>query len=370
MIKNLKNETELSGLYFVYNGSTNLETKGTLGATHILEHLVCKVFDDMQDELQSNGIAWNAYTSYNRVVFYFTGLEEYLAPFRDVLIERMYKPFEEYITPEDVLKENKIVLEEYTDSFTDLNSTFNQNYLRKTYGYYSPIGLREDIENFNFDILKEFYYKQYNKPDMIINVSKTFVLENDKLEFEDRKHLLRDDWKEDLNAQLENTNEYPDTLSITFQQKIDNEDVGVVKFICNMLSNGLNSPLYQELREKNAMCYNTGAYTYKIGNMTLLDIYVLTSPSKEDDVCNLLSKLLRQKSVHINCERLENIRKSLIIVKKKNLINRYDKINDILDEDIASMNNILETIDLNTIYDVYDKYFSYDNFKKSTDKNY
>lgn len=131
MIKNLKNETDLSGLYFVYNGSTNLEKKGWYGIAHLMEHLKCKAFDDLQDTLQANGISWNAYTSDNQIVFYFTGLEEYLAPFRNTLIERMYLPLENYVDSDILENEKNIVLEEYQDSFTNQNEIFYMNLFRK-----------------------------------------------------------------------------------------------------------------------------------------------------------------------------------------------------------------------------------------------
>ena len=47
MIINLKSQTNLSGLYVVYEGSTNLEKKGNYGISHLMEHLMCKTFFHM-----------------------------------------------------------------------------------------------------------------------------------------------------------------------------------------------------------------------------------------------------------------------------------------------------------------------------------
>ena len=38
MIVNLKSQSNLSGLYVVYEGSTNIEKKGNLGISHLMEH--------------------------------------------------------------------------------------------------------------------------------------------------------------------------------------------------------------------------------------------------------------------------------------------------------------------------------------------
>lgn len=370
MIKNLKNETDLSGFYFIYKGSTNLEQKGTYGLAHAGEHLKCKAFDDLQDELQANGISWNAYTSSNNIVFYFTGLEEYLAPYRDVIIERMYLPFEDYISVDAIENEKKIVLEEYGDSFNSQNETFFMNFMRKKFNHYSPIGLREDIENLTFDICKDFFEKQYNKPDMIINISKTFEYKNDNLLFEDRAHLLRDDFFENLEAPLEDTAEYPNTTTMHYYKKIDSLDIPILKIINSMLCSGLNSPIYQEIREKRALCYYVGGNLTQIGKLNLIEFTILTSPDKVGEADTTLSDVLNNRDLHLTSNRLETIRKASIISKKKSLINRHTNINDILDENVDILNNIIENVSLEEILTVYDKYYDLSTFIKVDDKTY
>ena len=50
MIINLKSQTDLSGFYVVYEGSTNLEKSGWYGISHLMEHLMCKNFDHLQED--------------------------------------------------------------------------------------------------------------------------------------------------------------------------------------------------------------------------------------------------------------------------------------------------------------------------------
>jgi len=369
MIKNLKNETELSGLYFVYKGSTNLEKKGTYGLSHYGEHLKCKAFDDLQDELQSNGITWNAYTADNEIVFYFTGLEEYLAPFREILISKMYTPFEEFITVEDVEKEKEIVLEEYQDYYSKQNDAFYLNLFRKKFNYYSPIGLKEDIVNFNYESVKEFFSIQYNKPDTIISISKSFILDKD-LEFENREYTMIENFIENLNAPLEKIGEFPETSCLFFHREIEYNDIPVVKIINHMLGDGLNSPLYQEIREKKALCYYVGSTLELMGKLPIIGITILTSPDKLEVSSSTLKSVLDDKEKHMSKERLETVRKAIIISVKKKLINRHASISDILDPSTEKVYSIIETISLEDIMKVYDKYFVYTSFVKSDDKNY
>lgn len=369
MIKNLTNETDLSGLYFVYNGSTNLEKKGWYGLAHFGEHLKCKCFEDLHDELQSNGISWNAYTSDNRVVFYFTGLEEYLAPFRDTIIQKMYQPFNTFINLDIIEKEKKIVLEEYQDSFTNQNEIFYMNLMRKKFNHYSPIGLKEDIENYSLKDCEDFYNLQYNKPDLIINVSKSFVLNNELL-FENRTHLLKNDWNKNYEAPLEIRGSFPDTLCLYYYRTVDEKDVPIIKIINYMLGNGLNSPLYQEIREKRGLCYQVGSYIHEIGKLPIMIISILTSPEKSDIVHTTLDEIFENKDIHLSQARFEIIKKELIISKKKKMINRHVSISDVIDDKVSIFETILETINLDDIMNIFNKYFIITDFNKVDDKNF
>ena len=109
MIVNLRSQTDLAGFYIIYEGSTNLEKRGNYGISHLMEHLVCKSFEHLREAFEREGIDWNAYTSSNEIVFYFTGLDENLNKRRYDLIELMSN-FD--ITKKDFEKEKKIVLQE------------------------------------------------------------------------------------------------------------------------------------------------------------------------------------------------------------------------------------------------------------------
>lgn len=370
MIINKTNQTDLSGFYFIYRGSTNLEKKGWYGLAHAMEHLKCKSFEDLMDEFQENGISWNAYTSGNHIVFHFTGLEKYLAPYRNIIIERMYRPFEDYISAKELENEKKIVLEEYDGSFTDQESVFYYNFMRKHFDYYSPIGLREDIENFTIEDCKEFYSLQYMKPDVIVNISKDFVLENDTLEFEDRTNSLISEFKPNENPKFEKDIKVDNNMVLMFERSVDKEDYVEMSVINKMLGSGLNSPLYQEIREKRQLCYGVSIYISRIGDMHRLNVWLNTSPKNEKEVEEVLNIVLSNKEQYLTEKRLELIKKGMIISKEKALINRHNDINDILDPRVDELYNRIETISMEDINKVYDKYYILDNFNKYTDKEF
>ena len=183
---NIKSKTGLSGFYIVYKGSTILEDEKTYGLSHLMEHLVCKNFEHLIEKLQEDGVSWNACTSEEYIMFYMTGLDEYINKWKYVIFD-LLKDFK--ITQKQLDSEKKIVLEEYKDSFNTQRESHSENLFRKLFNLYSAIGERSCIENVTLNDCENFFDKQFN-PSLIINISKNNKLDKSLLEkykFVDRK---------------------------------------------------------------------------------------------------------------------------------------------------------------------------------------
>lgn len=153
---NLKSETDLSGFYLVYHGSTLLEKPGTYGISHLMEHLMCKTFEDLLNAFDEDGISWNAYTDTDVVVFLFTGLDQYINKWKYEIYERMQKFV---ITQEMLDNERMIVLEEYKDAFNAQSDAHVCNLHRKLFASYNAIGQRESLETLTLQDCKDFFGK-------------------------------------------------------------------------------------------------------------------------------------------------------------------------------------------------------------------
>ena len=246
MIINLKSKTDLSGFYIVYEGSTNVEKKGWYGVSHLMEHLVCKALDHLQDDLDRDGISWNAYTSSNEIVFYLTGLDDRVNKWKDKFVKLLTK-FN--ITKEEFENERKIVLEEYTDSFNAQSEVHYLNLYRKLFNNYGPIGLKKDLEELKYMDILTFFELQYSKPTKIINVSKNKKYKNNLVSFTERDVVSNLEFG-DFKVDLELGNDFKDKTSLIILSPVITEDFAYVNFINSMLGLGLNSPLYKEVREK------------------------------------------------------------------------------------------------------------------------
>lgn len=366
MIINLKSKTELSGFYIVYKGSTNIEKKGWRGLSHLMEHLMCKNFDHLQEDFDRDGISYNAYTSSNEIVFYIKGLEEKVNKWRDVFMKLMS---EFNVTKEDFLKERKIVIEEYKDSFNSQLQSHILNLNRKLFDNFAPIGSKKDLEELTFMDCLNFFELQYSKPTKIINVSKNSDYENEIIDFNEIKDIKELSYNENNNTELEEMNDYKDKTSIVFLSKPIKEDFAYIDFINSMLCSGLTSPLYKEIRENRGLAYFISPMVFYNDKSAINSIMTVTSVGNFEDVKDGVKKILTNPDKYLTENRLEITKESFKVKKKKEEILRHSNVRDIIDPEEFSVYNILDDVNMTKVREVFDKYYNFDDLYISNDKD-
>jgi predicted Zn-dependent peptidase len=363
MITNLKSQTDLSGFYVVYEGSTNLEKKGWYGISHLMEHLMCKNFDHLQEDFDRDGIEWNAYTSSNEIVFYLTGLEDKVNKWKGEFMD-LLGGFN--VKKTEFENERNIVLEEYMDSFNEQTQCHMLNLSRKLFGDYDPIGLKEDLENLKFMDCLNFFELQYSKPTKIINVSKKDY-KNSTLDFADRT-IIKPISYGNHNVPLELNNEWKDKTSIAILSPVINEDFAYIHFINAMLSLGLKSPLYQEIREKRGLVYYVHCYQSRMNNQGLNSISTQTSNRNFNAVVDAVEGVIKNPKKFLTKDRFNLVKDYYTVRMKKDEILRYKSVNQWINPEGWSVYDILDKITLKKVLEVYDKYYQFDNFYISNDK--
>lgn len=364
MITNLKSDTDLSGFYVVYKGSTNLEKSGWYGISHLMEHLVCKHFDHLQDDFERDGIDWNAYTSSNEIVFYLQGLDEkvnkYKYDFVDLLTD--FK-----ITEEQFNHEKNIVLEEYMDSFNDQTQSHMLNLSRKLFNDFDPIGLRQDLEKMKYLDCINFFELQYSKPDLIVNVSRKNKFKSNVIDFANRKFDNKIKFGK-YDVPLELNNDFKDKTSIAMLSPMIESDHAYVHFVNSMLGMGLNSPLYQEVREKKGLVYYIHCYQSRMNQQGINTIATQTANKNADQVIDIVNNVLSNPDKFLTKERFENVKESFKVRKKKDKIMRYKNVNQWINPEGWSINEIIDDITFKDVREVFDKYYNPKKFYISKDK--
>lgn len=377
-VENVEASNALSSFYIVYYGSCNLEKPGIYGISHLMEHLVCKLFDHLQNEFDENGISWNAYTSSSEVVFHWSGLEENLSKYREVLIDLLS---EFKITEEEFENERNIVIQEYYDSFNDQTSMHYLNLNRKLYDHYGPIGLLEDLKSLTFDDCKKYFDLQFKTIDKIVNVSdkKIESSKNTDSSFKDFDEYSKEednankfyyDIKNNDKAKMEVLNEYKGKRSIiAYSDLIDNkEDIPYITFIIYMLTSGLNSPVYKQIREKEGLVYYIQCWLDRVGDKSVIYFASLTTDENVEKFEKSLNKVLNDYKKHLNKERFDIIKNKLIIGYKKSDINRHTGVEKYISPKEFVLENYINDITLEKCLEICEKYFL--NFTHTTDLDF
>ena len=380
MIVNAKSETGLSGFYVIFDGSTMNEKPGWLGLSHLMEHLVCKSFEHMQNAYQQKNIKWNAYTSNTEVVFFMKGLDRHINTVKKEFLELIlsYEP-----TQEQLDNEKKIVLEEYKMAFNSQGECHYMNLYRKMFNYYGPIGLRSDIENFTLQDCKEYLDLYYKKPTRVINVSKHNDFDAD-IEFREKidpkpfefnpnenLYIIKSDDETKVPEgmiPLEIITDYKNKVSIIDLSPVITKDFNYVSFVCEMLGSGLNSPLYKEVREKLGLVYGISCFVDRLNNSScLVGIITDTSFKNIDIVQDQIKLVLENKEKYLTQERFDIVKDSYSTKIEESEILNFSNVGKYMDAPEWRIETILDTITLQNVYDIVDKYLKWDDMYKSVD---
>jgi len=298
-----------------YNSGAVWEEKGKKGTSHLMEHLACKTFDHLLSDLKSEGIDYNAYTSNNCVVFHFSGLDFALKKFSQNLLDCITKP-ENLWSEDDFNNEKRTVLQEYGDSFNDQNSAAFEDMNRKYYNHFGAIGLREDIEAFTYqnslDAMKDFA-----RPKLICEVGESFVkFDGEFCTKQMPKNLLKFGI---FDNPFEPVPKDDKTLVGMLGTKIiAAADANKLKLVVGCLTDGLESPLYQEIREKRGLSYFSYGSVSSFGYEAAPSFFASTDNDQAGALAELYRDIFsREGKDLISKERFEICKKALLIEKVK-----------------------------------------------------
>jgi predicted Zn-dependent peptidase len=212
-----------------------------------------------------------------------------------------------------------------------------------------------------------FYELQYAKPTKIINVSKNKKIKNLDIDFSDRKIDKMFEFGKH-NVQLELNNEFKDKTSIICLSPFIEEDNAEVHFLNAMLSLGLKSPLYDEIREKRGLVYYIHCYQARYNKQGIVSIDTQTSNRNFDGVIDGIKSVLKDTKRFLNKDRFELVKDYYLVRREKDEILRYNNVNQWIQPEGWSVYDILDKVKLSDIKKVYEKYYDFDKFYISNDK--
>lgn len=318
----IKSPSKLSCLAVVYKaGSVYEDHAYDAGVSHLLEHMIYRSAKAMEDELQVRGIDSNAFTGDDGVVFFIRGLEDQIA----AVAEKWLDGIINYVPNEKDFKiELPIVTQEAKDYSNDPDGVYFYNFYLKHYGHCTPIGNVKLLHKMDINDIKACHDRLYNSPEGVVYCGK-----------KDLRFRVNYPIAKPIEVNVPVYNKIP-LLDVT------ESDTGIVtistikplvyserlwsvgKLAMQALGNGLNSPLYQILREKLGLTYHCAAYIpdiHKEANVPML--FAKCSKGNYSKVEKEMLKLLKNPKKWLTDERLEIVRSSELVEREKRLQEPY-----------------------------------------------
>ena len=298
------NIPNFGSLNIYFDAGGKIEQEGYRGISHLAEHLICKAYENVLEKLDAHGIEYNASTGENQVTFYFNGLNKHLKKFEPEFI----KIFDFIPSQEDFEKEKRIVLSEYTDTFSSPQALF-LNIHRKYLNSFTAIGFRKDIEEITYEQYVDFQKTFFKNPTYILRVGDTdfheYYSEKSYANVFEKSYELKDYGSEFL----EDDRKTRKSFVVNWQLSTMNEYT--LEFLMSYFGNGLSSPLMKEFRETLGLVYHVQFASSKVGKDNLVAICYECEPKDRGTLQKALKNIFKKVDEYITLERYENVIMSL-----------------------------------------------------------
>jgi predicted Zn-dependent peptidase len=344
------------------------EKPGYFGTQHLMEHLGCKPFDHLRCKMTRLGIDYNAYTSDNRIVFWFMGMEKNLRQIAPEIYESLWNP---NWSLEAFEAEKSTVLQEYADAFNDQLSGFYYNTLRKHYNYYGPIGKKEDIERFSYQDSLDFAKQWLAVPDQVVQAGSTQFV-NPRFPYgvpadeKFAKFKIEDLKFGHYPCELETVpKEGKTVVGLLLKNPMDAGLVQKLELAVDCLTKGLESPLYQEIREKRGLSYYSLGWAERMGNQSLC----LFASSTTNDRATELRDVYRESfsgdfSKLVDRERFIDCFSSLQVSKEVSELLPHDGMGRVLLKDFNGYEGGVMDVTYEEVIDLLNTHLSMENMEE------
>ncbi|MBS6043676.1 MAG: insulinase family protein, partial [Clostridium baratii] len=349
------------------------------GISHFIEHMLFKGTKSrsnelLNEELESLGGEYNAYTDYDCTVYTISCLEEEIKKgtilLADMIVNSNF--------PEDEIeKERSVILAEIRTSKDDIEDlsfkktnefAFKESYLR-----YDIIGLEKNVNNFKRKELVEFYMENYIPSNAVITMVSSFEHEEALQIIEENFKDWKGNKKREKNITLEDNiegeftsykNEIEQSTIVylfTFNDLVK-EDELPLRILNHRLGESANSLLFREVRENRGLAYDI--FTHLDISRDSKCLYIYTSVSDEDveeakkAINNVLNDILVQniKFKERDLEIMKKVHKTAVIGTLEDSADlcNYVLHQELEKEDLLEFVNDMERINKIEKEEVYD----------------
>src|SRR5947199_1189597 len=298
------------------------------GLSHILEHMLFKgtktrSTNVIAQKIQDVGGYINAYTSFDRTVFWIDVPKDGIATALDVLADAMMNST---LPPEEYQKEQEVIRREFAMGLDDPDRVvglrlFATAYQRHPYRF-PVIGEIEIYNQLTHEQVMQYYKTRYVPNNLTFVVAGDVDAEKVRQQLteffkaypekslkplfipEEPPQLGRREVHEEFATELTH-------LSLAWHiPEVTNPDVPALDLLSSMLGDGRSSRLYRRVREEAGLAYRISAFAYMPGDPGLFGIDATVDPKKRDAAEQLALRIVDEiKQTGVTAEELAKARK-------------------------------------------------------------
>ena len=298
------------------------------GLSHILEHMLFKgtktrSTNVIAQKIQDVGGYINAYTSFDRTVFWIDVPKDGIATALDVLADAMMNST---LPPEEYQKEQEVIRREFAMGLDDPDRVvglrlFATAYQRHPYRF-PVIGEIEIYNQLTHEQVMQYYKTRYVPNNLTFVVAgdvdaekvrqqvteffKAYPEKSLKPLFipEEPPQLGRREVHQEFATELTH-------LSLAWHiPEVTNPDVPALDLLSTILGDGRSSRLYRRVREEAGLAYRISAFSYTPGDPGLFGIDATLDPKKREAAEQLVLRILDEvKQAGVTTEELMKAKK-------------------------------------------------------------
>ncbi len=344
--------------YWFLHGSRD-ESESERGYSHFLEHMLFKgtkkrtAFQIVQEIDRVGGIL-NGFTEKETTCYYCTMPKEYLRLSIDILTDIV---FNSVLDPAEIEKEKQVVINEILSILDTPEELAYEHFVNRLWHRHplaqSITGTVEHIKGITKEKLEVFYKERYNVSNLIISIAGDFdvkqMLETigeklasfnkDKYIVERTPPVRQPSW-EYIEGRFNQVQIFSGAEFNIWNDKL--HTLYSIMVFSTLVGESMSSRLFQEIREKKALCYSILTSRSLYSDTFLWTIYTSTAPEQVIDIITALNnELIRLLKNLPNKNEIEDakthLKGHLILAKfdmetrMKRLVRIYAFLGDLLE---------------------------------------
>lgn len=318
------------------------------GLSHMLEHMVFKGTESydgkaISDTVQAAGGEWNAYTTFDRTVYYIDGPAESSEAFLKVLTEMVFKPS---FPIEDFEKEKDVIRREIdmgVDDPDDQNAQLLYTTAYTTDPRCKPIiGHLELFNQLTHDHMTQYHKARYTTDNTFLSISGDFV-ESEMTEYlESITATIPRSFTEPAPISPEpdqigmrlkrKTFDIPTTkLSLAWQTPgLEHSDSPALDLLSTILGSGRSCRLYQNIRETTNLCHHIGAWSSSKPQLPgMFCVSAIVDHEKRDELQSVILKEIAHLSTTDFTAELEKAKRMSLVSQFSTLSTASGRASDL-----------------------------------------